>query len=100
VLKLIIVDGGGLFSKLCFWLRANTARRAESRFVTYLVPYFPVTPTFLVLFVILAEVAVMNGFEVVSLKMEPKFEVLSSWVVSEPVPYASGASSQYHVMLS
>jgi hypothetical protein len=28
---------------------------------TYLVPYLPVTPTFLVLFVILAEVAVMNG---------------------------------------
>jgi len=28
----------------------------------YLVPYLPVTPTFLVLFVILAEVAVMKGF--------------------------------------
>ena len=28
---------------------------------TYLVPYLPVTPTFLVLFVILADVAVMNG---------------------------------------
>lgn len=27
----------------------------------YLVPYLPVTPTFLVLFVILADVAVMNG---------------------------------------
>jgi hypothetical protein len=27
---------------------------------TYLVPYLPVTPTFLVLFVILAEAALMN----------------------------------------
>jgi hypothetical protein len=32
-------------------------------FLTYLVPYLPVTPTFLVLFVILADVAVMNGVE-------------------------------------
>ena len=48
--------------------KGNPAR--PSRFVTYLVPYFPVTPTFLVLFVILAEVAVMNGFGVgLSLKM-------------------------------
>jgi len=29
--------------------------------IAYLVPYLPVTPTFFVLFVILADVAVMNG---------------------------------------
>ncbi len=32
-----------------------------SRLIAYLVPYLPVTPTFLVLFVIFAVVAVMNG---------------------------------------
>jgi hypothetical protein len=32
-------------------------------FITYLVPYLPVTPTFLVLFVILADVAVIDGVD-------------------------------------
>lgn len=38
----------------------NCAERILLTVITYLVPYLPVTPTFLVLFVILAEVAVMN----------------------------------------
>jgi hypothetical protein len=31
------------------------------RLIAYLVPYLPVTPTFFVLFVILADVAMMSG---------------------------------------
>jgi hypothetical protein len=34
----------------------------SKKFITYLVPYLPVTPTFFVLLVIFAEVAVMNWF--------------------------------------
>jgi hypothetical protein len=43
--------------------------------VTYLVPYFPVTPTFFVLLVILAEVAVMNWcVEIEDLRSRLNFE--------------------------
>lgn len=49
-----------ILQRLCA-LRPATITGSRIGFVTYLVPYFPVTPTFLVLFVILAVVAVMNG---------------------------------------
>lgn len=39
----------------------NDPPRPQMGLITYLVPYLPVTPTFLVLFVILAEFAVIDG---------------------------------------
>jgi hypothetical protein len=48
-------------SKIVASAKPSENRALLGRIFTYLVPYLPVTPTFLVLFVILAVFAVMNG---------------------------------------